>query len=506
MKKIFTIIIVGLLFCSCYFSGREKLNPSLPNVILVYADDLGYGDLSSYGGDIKTPNIDKLADYGVLHQNAYATASTCTPSRYSLLTGEYAWRKKGRGVVNGDAAALIPSGKQTIATIFKKAGYSTAAIGKWHLGLGNEKGINWNETISNTPEDIGFDESFIMPATSDRVPCVYIQNRKVLNLDINDPISVSYHKKIGHSPTGKENPELLKLNYSHGHDMTIVNGISRIGYQEGGQKALWKDENIADDFVRESKKFIIKNHKRPFFLYLATNNIHVPRMPHPRFQGKTSQGLRGDAILELDDMLGSIVKTIDSLNIAENTIIIFSSDNGAVLDDGYADEAVEKSGKHNPFGEFRGGKYSVYEAGTRVPMIISWKGKIKKNTSEALISQVDFISSVGELLNIEVDKSQAKDSQKQWNSWVGKTQKGRTEIVQEAIQNVLSLVKDNHKYIEPSNSKMKTAWQTGIETGFSSEPQLYDLKEDKKERNDLSKSKPELLKQLKNRLEAIKNE
>lgn len=498
------ICCLFLFFFSCKSTGNTEKKAMLPNVILIYADDLGYGDISSYGGAVSTPHIDRLADYGVRHTNAYAAASTCTPSRYTLLTGEYAWRKKGRGVVDGDAVALISAGKQTVASLFKKAGYATAVVGKWHLGLGDENGIDWNTAISNTPEDIGFDESFIMPATSDRVPCVYVQNRKVLNLDVNDPISVNYNHKIGNFPTGKENSNLLKMNYSHGHDMTIVNGISRIGYQSGGTSALWKDEDIADDFVRESKKIIIKNRQNPFFLYLTTNNIHVPRMPHPRFQGKSAQGLRGDAILELDEMVGNIVQTLDSLKITENTIIIFSSDNGAVLDDGYADEAVEKAGNHNPFGGFRGGKYSVYEAGTRVPMIVSWKGKIKKQTSAALVSQVDFIGSISEFLRVPFDEKQAIDTESQWNAWIGNDSKGRKVVVQEAIRHVLSIIQGDFKYIEPTESTMRTAWQTGIETGFSPEPQLYNLKEDIGETKNIANENPEILKNLQKELEIIR--
>lgn len=497
----YALIFLFLLGCKTQKNTEEK---SLPNVVLIYTDDVGYTDLGVYGGKINTPHIDRLADYGVVHHKAYAAASTCTPSRYSLLTGEYAWRKKGRGVVNGDAAALIPAGKQTVASVFKKAGYATAAVGKWHLGLGDKIGINWNEAISNTPIDIGFDECFIMPSTSDRVPCVYVRNRNVVNLDKNDPIQISYHEKIGNQPTGKENPELLKLKYSHGHDMTIVNGISRIGYQSGGTAALWEDEKIADDFVRESKKFIVKNQKNPFFLYLATNNIHVPRMPHPRFQGKTAQGLRGDAIVELDEMVGEIVKTLDSLQLSENTIILFSSDNGAVLDDGYADQAIEKKQNHNPFGVLRGGKYSAYEGGTRVPLIVSWKNKLKKQISNAPVSQVDFIESVAGFLNVKTDKQQALDSQNQWKTWVGEDSQGRSEIVQEAIRNVLSIVKGNYKYIEPTESKMTHAWQTGIETGFSEEAQLYDLKSDPSETKNIAKENPEKVKQLQAELEKIK--
>ncbi len=210
MKKLLLYTLITLLIIGCKARYTQKPT-TFPNVIMIYTDDLGYGDLSVYGGEIPTPHIDKLADNGILHTRAYATASTCTPSRYSLLTGEYAWRQKGRGVVNADAAALIPSGKQTIATIFKKAGYKTAVVGKWHLGLGDSEGITWNDSIRNTPNDIGFDYSFIMPATSDRVPCVYVENGKVVNLTLADPLEINYHHKIGTLPTAKENPELLKL-------------------------------------------------------------------------------------------------------------------------------------------------------------------------------------------------------------------------------------------------------------------------------------------------------
>lgn len=504
MKKLLLYTLITLLIIGCKARYTQKPT-TFPNVIMIYTDDLGYGDLSVYGGEIPTPHIDKLADNGILHTRAYATASTCTPSRYSLLTGEYAWRQKGRGVVNADAAALIPSGKQTIATIFKKAGYKTAVVGKWHLGLGDSEGITWNDLIRNTPNDIGFDYSFIMPATSDRVPCVYVENGKVVNLTLADPLEINYHHKIGTLPTGKENPELLKLSYSHGHDMTIINGISRIGYQSGGKTAMWKDENIADDFTKAATQFITNNKDNPFFLYLATNNIHVPRMPHTRFQGKSGYGLRGDAILELDDMVNTITKTLDKMNITENTIIIFSSDNGAVLDDGYVDKSIELVGNHNPFGELRGGKYSTYEAGTRIPFIISWKGTISKQISEAQISQVDFLGSISELLKVDYDQKQAIDTQNQWNTWIGKSSESRSEIVQEAIQNVISVIEGDYKYISPTENKMKYAWQTGIETGFSPFPQLYNLKLDPKEAHNIADKHPNLVERFQKKIAKIRN-
>lgn len=493
MKRLYFLLctIGAIVTLSCQSPTQPR-----PNVILIYADDLGYGDLSCYGGAIQTPHIDRLAQHGVRHTNAYATASTCTPSRYSLMTGEYAWRKAGRGVVDGDAQALIPAGNQTLASVFKAAGYRTAVVGKWHLGLGDSNGINWNGEIANTPNSVGFDSSFIIAATADRVPCVYIKDNKVLNLDLNDPLQVNYHHKIGEEPTGAENPELLKVKYSHGHDKTIINGISRIGYQAGGKNASWKDENLADDFVKQAKQFISNNKQHPFFLYLATNNIHVPRVPHPRFQGKTAQGFRGDAIVELDDMVAQVVHTLDSLQLADNTIIIFSSDNGAVLDDGYDDQALALNGEHRPFANLRGGKYSAYQAGTKVPMIVSWRGKITGQTSNALISQVDFIGSLSELVGVDFDKSKAVDTQPQWAAWIGNDAKGRGYVVQEAIRNVLSVVQGDYKYIEPTEHSIKQAWQTGIETGFQNYPQLYHLQTDPSERDNIAKENQDRVEQM----------
>ena len=314
-----------------------------PNIVIIYADDLGYGDVSCYGATkISTPNIDRLAKQGLRFTNAHCTSATSTPSRYSLLTGEYAWRRKGTGVATGDATAIIQPGRTTMASIMKNAGYTTGVVGKWHLGLGPAEGADWNGEITSGPMDLGFDYNFIIPATGDRVPCVFVENRRVVGLDPNDPIKVSFNEPILVEPTGKDHPELLKMHPSHGHDMTIVNGISRIGYMIGGKSALWVDEDIADVITGKAVKFIENNKNKPFFLYFSTHDIHVPRVPNQRFVGKSGMGPRGDAILEFDWSVGEIVKTIDNLNLSGNTIIIVTSDNGPVVDDGYKDQAVEK--------------------------------------------------------------------------------------------------------------------------------------------------------------------
>ena len=258
--------------------------------------------------------------------------------------------------------------------MFKSSGYATGAFGKWHLGLGDKTAQqDWNASLSASLGDLGFDYSYIMAATADRVPCVFIENGQVANYDPSAPIEVSYIKNIPGEPTGKDNPELLyNLKPSHGHDMSIVNGISRIGYMKGGGKALWKDENIADSITAHAVDFIKQHKDEPFFMYFATNDVHVPRFPHNRFRGKNKMGLRGDAIAQFDWSVGQLLEALDKMGLTQNTLIILSSDNGPVVDDGYDDKAEELLNGHEPAGNLRGGKYSAFEGGTRVPVIVHW--------------------------------------------------------------------------------------------------------------------------------------
>ena len=194
------------------------------------------------------------------------------------------------------------------------------------------------------------------------MPCVFVENGHVVGLDPQDPITVSYDHKVGDWPTGAENPELVKLRPSQGHNNTIINGIPRIGWMTGGRSALWVDENIADTITAKATRFIARHRDEPFFLYMGTQDVHVPRVPHPRFAGKSGLGTRGDVILQLDWTIGEVMRTLDSLGLADHTLFIFTSDNGAVIDDGYRDQARELLNGHTPMGIYRGGKYSLYEA------------------------------------------------------------------------------------------------------------------------------------------------
>ena len=478
-----------------------------PNVIFLMADDLGYGDLSCYGATrVSTPNVDSIARNGIRFTDCHAVASTSTPSRYSVLTGEYCFRRTGTDIAAGNAGMIIKPEQYTLADVFQSAGYRTAAIGKWHLGLGSESGKqDWNAELDWTPRDIGFDYHYLMAATADRVPCVFIEQGRVANHDPSAPIFVSYNQNFDGEPTGKNNPELLtKLKASHGHDMSIVNGIGRIGFMKGGGKALWRDEDLADSMIEKSIKFMAENKERPFFMYLCTNDIHVPRYPADRFRGKSPMGLRGDAILQFDYTVGRIAAALDSLGIADNTLLVITSDNGPVLDDGYQDQAAELVGDHKPAGPWRGGKYSAFEAGTAVPFIVNWPARIKEGkVSDALVSLIDNIGTFAALVGAEVPVGAAYDSQNQLSAWLGEDEKGRDFVVEMAQPRGLSYRTKDWKYIEPMNGS-PVQRLTGIETGYSPVPQLYNLADSKFEGVNVYESHQAVANQLREELEELR--
>lgn len=483
-------------------SGKE-----LPNVIFIYADDLGYGDLECYGATrVQTPNVNRLANEGIRFTQAHATASTSTPSRYAMLTGEYAWRRPDTDIAAGNAKMIIRPEQFTMADLFKAAGYSTAAIGKWHLGLGDKTGEqDWNAPLPAALGDLGFDYHYIMAATADRVPCVFIENGQVANYDPSAPIEVSYQANFPGEPTGKDNPELLyNLKPSFGHDKSIVNGISRIGYMKGGGKALWKDENIADSILVHAQGFIQANKDKPFFMYFATNDVHVPRFPHERFRGKNPMGLRGDAIVQFDWTVGQLLKTLDDLGIADNTIIILSSDNGPVVDDGYADEAVAKLGSHRPTGPLRGNKYSAFEGGTRIPAIVRWPKEIHKAAvSDALVSQIDWFASFASLLQVRLPKGAAIDSRNHLDTWLGKDNANRPWVIEQALNHALSVRTKEWKYIEPSRGEAIMERES-VETGYLMEPQLYHVASDYEQKN-VAKENPEIVYELQSILKDVRD-
>ena len=479
-----------------------------PNVVILYADDLGYGDLGCYGShEVATPNVDRLCREGLKFTNAYAVSAVCTPSRYGILTGRYPFRCDLAHILPGDAGCIIDPSIDTLPRLFGRAGYRTAIVGKWHLGLGDGSGpIDWNREIDLTPLDLGFDESFIFPATADRVPCVYVEGRSVVGLDPEDPIEVSYDEECPFEdiPTYHKNPELLTMRSSHGHDMSIVKGIGRIGYMRGGTKATWKDEDLAETFLSRAVRFIEESRQadRPFFLYYALHQPHVPRVPAPRFRGATGLGVRGDVIAEMDWCVGELMKELEKRGILDDTMILFSSDNGPVLDDGYEDMANELNGTHRAAGPLRGGKYSKLEGGTRIPFVVRCPGLVRRGVSDALVGQVDLFASFAHMLGAEIEPGGALDSQDMYAALTGEDPVGRDELMMEDITCSKILRHGNWAYLEPSDG-IPYMPKVRIETGRSKEPQLYNMDYDIGQRTNVAAEFPDVVKEMDERLRRI---
>ncbi len=505
MKK--KIILVGslmltgiLALTSCQLKRDATSNKTeKPNIVIIYLDDLGYGDVSSYGAtEINTPNIDALASGGLRFTNGYASSATCTPSRYALLTGCYPWKNEQARILPGTAPLIIDTAQVTLPKMLRSQGYQTAIVGKWHLGLGSGV-VDWNTHISPGPNEVGFDYAYIMAATQDRVPTVYIENGNVVGLDPDDPIFIDYQNNFEGEPTGKKNPELLTLKWHHGHNGSIINGIPRIGYMKGGVAAKWSDVDMADHFLAKAQDYVKKHKEKPFFLYYAMQQPHVPRTPHPRFVGATTMGPRGDVIAEADWCIGEFMKTLEDEGLLENTLIILSSDNGPVLNDGYCDDAVEKIGDHKPAGPLRGGKYSLFEGGTRVPFITYWKGKIQPQVSDALVCQMDLLASIAELVGAEVSGT---DSRELLDVLMGNSKKGRESLVVEATSRTAFRMGEwvmIPPYEGPAINK-----QVNIELGNDKVYQLYNLSDDPGQQVNLAERKPEKLEEMIRAFEEIR--
>lgn len=516
MTRCITPLVVTI---AALFLGRPEIihasTATLPNMVLIIADDLGYGDLGCYGATkIKTPNLDKLATEGVRFTQGYAPSSTCTPSRYSLLTGEYAWRQKARknSILDGDAPLCIEPGRQTLPATLKKAGYTTGIVGKWHLGLGDgQTPVDFNGVIKPGPLEVGFDYCHIIPATVDRVPSVWIENHHVVGLDPADPIVVSYLTNISDEPTGLERPDLLKQRADKQHACTIINGISRIGYMKGGKSARFKDEELASTVVAKSVEFIEQHKSAPFFLEVGLFEPHVPRVAEPPFVGASQCGVRGDVIQQIDWQAGEIMKALERHGLTDNTLVILTSDNGAILFDGYFDRSVEDLNGHEPTGGLRGWKYLVFEGGCRVPLIARWPAQIKPRISDQIFNLVDFPATLAALAGQKMPKSAAPDSLDLSRVLLGKTGKPvRNHTMLHGISDTLALRQDNWKYI-PANGKGKAANMGNgadpSEARFAAsripEPLLFNLATDPQESTNVFKQNPKQAAAMQKRFDAV---
>ncbi len=481
-----------------------------PNIIIIYGDDVGYGDVGAYGSKmIPTPNIDQLAAEGLRFTDGHCSAATCSPSRYSMLTGRHGFRD-GINILPPNAPLSISTEILTLPKLLQQAGYHTGVVGKWHLGIG-QKGVDtdWNGDVKPGPLEIGFKSSFLLPSTNDRVPCVYLDGHRVVNLDPSDPLYVGRSKaavdRPGSTPypDAKADPEAMTYYKStHGHNASVINGIGRIGYMAGGKSALWNDETMADEFVKQARKYIATNKDKPFFLYFASQDIHVPRAPHPRFQGATKLGYRGDAMVQFDWSTGEIMKALEEHGLTDNTIVIFSSDNGPVYDDGYDDgTTVETSEEevdrgHDGSGIYKGGKYQIFEGGTRVPFIVRWPARIKPGVSDALVNQIDFMGSFAALLDLEIPENEAADSRNTLAALLGDDPVGLDFMIEEAGRR-RALRRGDWKYIAPVKTMNKR------NRGAGPEAALYNLKDDPGESKNVIAEHPEKAEALDTELKAL---
>jgi arylsulfatase A-like enzyme len=478
-----TVIGLSAVALPLLVSGNSK-----PNIVIIYGDDVGYGDVGAYGSTmIPTPNIDRLAAEGLRFTDGHCAAATCTPSRYSLLTGIHGFRS-GVGILPPNAPLSISTDILTLPKLLQSQGYATGVVGKWHLGLGAEgEAVDWNGEVKPGPLEIGFDHSFLLPSTNDRVPCVYLDGYRVLNLDPSDPLYVGQNPATfppgsTHYPDGKTDRAAMTYYQStHGHNHSVINGIGRIGYMAGGKSALWDDETMVDVFVERAQAFIAANKDRPFFLYFSSQDIHVPRAPHPRFQGATELGYRGDAMVQFDWSTGEILSALEAHVLTENTIVIFSSDNGPVYDDGYDDGTKVKTSKeeadggHDGSGIYRGGKYQIYEGGTRVPLIVRWPARIEPGVSGALVNQIDLIASFAALFGAELAEHDAVDSRDTLAAFLGEDQIGLPFMIEEAGRKARALRRGAWKYIRVGKQE-----------------ELYNLKDDPSEATNVITGYPEL--------------
>jgi arylsulfatase A-like enzyme len=485
------------MLCLAVVSSATAADPTRPNVVFILADDLGYGDLGCYGAKlVSTPNLNRLAAQGKRFTDAHAPSAVCTPTRYALMTGQYAWRHPPAArILNGVAPLCIPRGTVTVASLLRQAGYATGVVGKWHLGLGSAP-TDYNGQISPGPREVGFDYSFVIPATGDRTPCVYVENHHVVGYDPSDPIRVAYDRPVGDEPTGASHPEQLRIRPSHGHDNTIINGISRIGYMSGGRSARWNDDDMADQLAAKAIGFIEGQRPGPFFLYFAIHDIHVPRVPHARFKGASRCGTRGDVIQQLDATVGQVLDALDRLRLADNTLVVFSSDNGGVMDDGYQDGSGNDVSDHRCNGPLRGFKGGLYEGGSRVPFLARWPGHIPAGQSSGeLICLADLLATCAALVGAPLTDGAGPDSYDILPALLAQRPERvcREHLVTHGNGNRLAIRRGAWKLI-PEPVKNATA-----------APELYNLTEDLAEANNLAAKHPEEVRRLNDLLQRIRD-
>lgn len=484
-----------------------KINSSseeLPNIVLINADDLGYGDLSCYGATkVQTPNIDQLATEGRSFTDAHAASAVCSPSRYGLLTGCYPLRRNFWGPTSGINDGLtIDTNQITLASLLKGAGYATACVGKWHLGLGVDK-PDFNRELKPGPLELGFDYFYGIPMVNSGPPFVYVENHGVVGYDPADPFV-----------RGKE---------SVTQKWPAKGGYKAIG---GAEKAhlLYEDEKVGTTLKNKAIEWMKNTHSthkgKPFFLYLATTNIHHPFTPAPQFKGTSQCGRYGDFIHELDWIVGEVLKALDEMGEAENTLVIFTSDNGGMLNHGGQDSWTAG---HKLNGDLLGFKFGAWEGGHRIPFIAKWPGKIPANSqSDHLLSHIDLLATFAAMVDQPVSAKECPDGINQLPEWLGQTQEPLRDllVISPNSPSHLLVRKGKWLYIPAQDAggfqsknigdhtlggaaatKLTGQVNSDIEDGnikLDAQPeQLYNLKEDPAQTHNLFGQEPEVQQELK---------
>ena len=515
VRLIFQVVLIlcGLsFFQTAMASSGTKKQLSKPNIIIIFADDMGYGDVSGLNpfARTQTPAIDKLIGEGITFTEAHASASVCTPSRYGLLTGRYAFRSdRAAGGIGGFTGPVIESGRETLASLLKKSGYSTACIGKWHLGVGwqtkdgNEprfnaktgySNVNFSKKVTGGPNDYGFDYSFIHPASLDIPPYLFLRNHKAVDADM--------ILTTEHYPIRKEDTEFA-WDKKHSNDEAVY-WEKGVWWRQGEMSRSFRVEDCFSEIVKEGVAFIEEeantNPENPFFLYLPLTGPHTPWMPTEEFKGKSSVGLYGDFIFNIDDAVKQIKDALFRNEIDENTMIVFSSDNGAY----WPQEEIELYA-HDLYQGRKGQKGDVWEGGHRVPLIISWPAKIKRPVIyEHLTSLTDFFATFCDLTGQKTAASEGEDSFSFWPIINGETDKTvRQSMVHHSSGRYYAIRSSGWKFID------------GLGSGGFSHPsklspeekgpkgQLYHLKEDVTESRNLYFQYPEKVKELSSILKQI---
>ncbi len=457
-----------VLTCLCLSAAAAER----PNIVIILGDDIGYGDFGCYGATkVRTPAIDKIASEGLRFTDAHSASAVCTPSRYALITGEYAWRNPaGDHILPGNAPLSIRHGTLTVPALLKQAGYKTACIGKWHLGLG-DTAPDWNIELKPGPLEVGFDHCFIIPATGDRAPCVFVEDHNIKNYDPKDPITVDYDHCIpGHA--------------------NVIAGIGRIGAMKGGKAALWQDDKIAETLTAQATSFIKNNRNNPFFLYCATHDIHVPRVPASRFRHASGAGPRGDVIEQFDWCVSEVIKTLDKLNLATNTLLIVTSDNGGILDFGDSPERdgnVASNNGHKFNGPLRGTKGTAYEGGTRIPLIVRWPGKVQPGASDKLVCLVDTLATCAAITGQKLPKSAGPDSFNLLPILLGQT---KDQVRDHLIEH------SRRMGVRQGPWKLLTPDKRARNPKMAARTELYNLADDIGEKTNLASQNPDKVKEL----------